>query len=356
MTNIENLKRHPFNIYPEMSDEDYSALKSDIQKNGYDRKYPIWLFENSILDGWNRQKACKELNITPEYETFIGTDSEAFEFVVRSNNRRNLTPIQRACIAIESVPLFEKLKREAKERQIEGGKTKGRQLVSQAKKEDNKTDSKVAKLFQTNRTYIQKARKLKADNPELFEKVKLGDEIIGKTNIKAVFTGENEWYTPKEYIEKVREVLGGIDVDPASSDFAQKTVKAKIHYSILNSGLDKSWIGTVYLNPPYSSKEINAFISKFIEEYESGNITQGIVLTNSDTDTLWYHRMAGISKAICFPRGRVKFYNKEKVGQTPTGQSFFYCGKNEEKFKEVFTQVGIIMKPSEWNMAGNSKK
>ena len=338
------MERHSFNIYPEMSEDDFESLKSDIQKNGYDHKYPIWTYKNRILDGWNRQKACNELNITPVYEVFVGTNSEAFEFVVRSNNRRHLTPIQRACIAIESEPLLERLKKEAKERQIEGGKTKGRQKIAQANKDNNKTDSKVAKLFQTNRTYIQKARKLKAENPGLFERVKDGDETIGKTNIKAIFTGENEWYTPQEYIEKVREVLGIIDIDPASSDFAQKTVKAKTYYSILNSGLDKSWRGTVYLNPPYSSKEINAFISKFIEEFESGNITQGIVLTNSDTDTQWYQNLAGITKTLCFPCGRVKFYNKEKVGQTPTGQTFFYCGSKEERFIDVFSKVGLILK------------
>ena len=40
-------------------------------------------------------------------------------------------------------------------------------------------------------------------------------------------TGEIEWYTPPEYLERVRAVLGGIDLDPASSKIAQKTVKAK---------------------------------------------------------------------------------------------------------------------------------
>jgi hypothetical protein len=48
--------------------------------------------------------------------------------------------------------------------------------------------------------------------------------LIGETpsfNHRAQGSGENEWYTPIEYIEKARKVLGRIDLDPATSNDAQ---------------------------------------------------------------------------------------------------------------------------------------
>jgi len=338
------LKKHNLNIFPDMDEEDYSALKNDIQKNGYDRKYPIWLYNGEILDGWNRHKICSELNITPVYKNFKGDDSDAIAFVVRSNNRRDLTPSQRACIAIEYASIFEKFKTEAKEKQRQGGKIKVRQKNAEPKSDDNKTDSKVAKLFKTNRSYIQKARKIKVDNPEIFEKIKSGAETISNFNKKRIFTDENDWDAPEEYIEKVKTVFGKYDIDPATSDMTQETVQAATNYTIITHELDKNWNGNVFVTPPYSTTEYSVFINKFIEENNSGHITQGIILTSNSTHSDWFHKLMKIAQIACFTKERVNLSNKRKKANITHGQVFFYIGNNENEFIEEFTDVGLVMR------------
>ena len=58
--------------------------------------------------------------------------------------------------------------------------------------------------------------------------------------------------TPREWIDRARAVLGGIDVNPASSELAQKTVNAQEYFDKERNGLRQVWRGRVWLNPPYS--------------------------------------------------------------------------------------------------------
>jgi hypothetical protein len=64
--------------------------------------------------------------------------------------------------------------------------------------------------------------------------------------------GSHEWYTPAKYIETARRVLGQIDLDPASSEMAQRTVRADRYFSERDDGLSQQWQGRVWLNPPYT--------------------------------------------------------------------------------------------------------
>ena len=156
-------------------------------------------------------------------------------------------------------------------------------------------------------------------------------------------SGNNEWYTPAEYIEKARDVLINIDLDPASNDKANKIIKAKRYYTAKDNGLSKDWSGKVWMNPPYASDLIKSFCEKFIIHFESGDISEGIVLTNNATDTEWFHIMAVHATAICFPRGRIKFWSPDKDNAAPLqGQVLMYFGDNGNKFKELFEDFGVV--------------
>jgi len=163
------------------------------------------------------------------------------------------------------------------------------------------------------------------------------DSLVGK------LTGNAENYTPPPVIEKVKEVLGKIDLDPASCEKAQKAIKAKTYYTEENDGLVKPWKGCVFLNPPYGMPQIRDFTDKLITELP--NIKDAILLTNDQTDTKWWHKCAINARLICLPLGRINFYTPDKEKTSPTnGQTFFYFGDKKDKFREVFSELGLIVK------------
>ena len=144
---------------------------------------------------------------------------------------------------------------------------------------------------------------------------------------RAEFTGDFEWYTPPEYIEAAREAMGGIDLNPASSDKAQETVKARRHYTIADDGLAREWHGRVFLNPPYSLRLIVPFIKKLVDEYKAGRTQSAILLTNDSTDTEWFRVAQEACSAICFVDTRIRFYKANGERCNPSqGNAFFYFG------------------------------
>jgi ParB family chromosome partitioning protein len=54
-------------------------------------------------------------------------------------------------------------------------------------------------------------------------------------------TGQFEWYTPGPYLGAAKEVIGAIDLDPASCVIAQQTVQAQRFFAISDDGLAHEW-------------------------------------------------------------------------------------------------------------------
>ena len=157
-------------------------------------------------------------------------------------------------------------------------------------------------------------------------------------------SGDNEWYTPNEYIEAARHVLGTINLDPASNPLANDIVQAATFYTAEDSGLEKDWNGTVWMNPPYESGLIGQFAEKLCDSYASGNVTSAIVLVNNATETRWFQSLAEQASAACFPKGRVKFWHPAKPSATPLqGQAILFLGPNADEFARAFSQFGFCM-------------
>lgn len=167
--------------------------------------------------------------------------------------------------------------------------------------------------------------------------------IPAPQHFRTQFTGENEWYTPPDYVEAARRVLGRIDLDPASSEKAQKTIKARRYYSADDDGLSQEWRGSVWLNPPYAQPLIHQFAEKAVAEVNAGRVTEAIVLTHNYTDTAWFHLLESACSAICFTRGRIRFVSSSGELASPTqGQAFFYFGNRRDEFADVFKAYGFI--------------
>ena len=179
---------------------------------------------------------------------------------------------------------------------------------------------------------------------------KVVDPSVAEANHRAVGTGENEWYTPPEYIEAARAVMGSIDLDPATSEIAQSKIRANKYLTASDDGLAHDWFGNVWLNPPYSQPAIMHFLQKLTGEYSAGNIEQAVCLTHNYTDTAWFQLAASVCEAVCFTRGRIGFLSPSGEKAAPTqGQAFFYYGPNRQRFAEVFSSFGfVVVRPHEF--------
>lgn len=170
------MNKHKFNIFPAAKAEDYNRLRDDIRDNGYDSKQPVIIYEGQVLDGWNRWTACVELKINPPTRQFDGNESEAIGLVMRTNKRRNLNSGQWATIAVEAEDIMAAIAAQAKKQQGKRTDLTSDKKLSEVIKHEHadKTATKAADLFNTNRTYVNQAAKIKQAAPEVFEKVKAG--------------------------------------------------------------------------------------------------------------------------------------------------------------------------------------
>jgi hypothetical protein len=170
---------HPLAMkFPAMSDSEIEKLAKDIEKHGL--RLDLVLYEGKILDGRNRYLACQKAGVEPRFMTFEESDGSPIDFVWSVNDcRRHMSQSQRAALAVEFMPEYEK---EAKKRLVTstGGKSP-RPVVTLPQAENiGKSREKAAAVAGVSPSLVQSAKKLKEESPEAFQQVKDGDKSIGQ--------------------------------------------------------------------------------------------------------------------------------------------------------------------------------
>ena len=388
-----------YQVMPPLTAEEYNELKSDIAQRGV--MVPIEYDEHgNVLDWHHRLQICAELGIKdfPKVIRAGMTEAEKRTHARKLNMaRRQLSQEQRRGLIHEQ--LMETP--EKSDRQIANalgvsnstvslqrkhleesgqlceshssigadGKERPRQVEHKPiviEEPDEEWDEEIEPTDDDVKAALYDLDELMVEHPVLTELVQdrpTLNELISSYDGKGTFyehaksaveeqpeihrphvsnnSGNNEWYTPKKYVDAARNVLGHIDLDPASCDYANKTVQAEHFYSVEDDGLTKEWCGKVWMNPPYNAEGVTKFTEKFVDEYNTGNIKEGIVLVNNATETSWFVNMVRVASAIVFPRGRIRYESATRESLAPLqGQAFLYFGKNTEKFFECFSDIG----------------
>jgi ParB family chromosome partitioning protein len=167
----------------------------------------------------------------------------------------------------------------------------------------------------------------------------------------------NEHYTPVHVVEAARKVLGAIDLDPASCEQANRTVKATRWIGLPDDGLIQEWHGRIFLNPPGgalkdcpeerrrwdTNSRACAWWRKLMQEAARGNVTTAVFvgftleILRSTQGGKW-QRQSAMQFPFCVPAQRLKF-----GGDQPThANAIMYVGHEKEKFAEIFSPIGEV--------------
>lgn len=207
----------------------------------------------------------------------------------------------------------------------------------------------------------------------------------------------NDHFTPGPVVEAARFVMGGIDLDPASSEIGNTVIRATRFFTPENNGLKQEWTGRAFVNPPGAKSdnlERRVLIKceetgecglpighkhegtessqkkwwfKLAQEYDAGRVTQAIFVgfsveilqTTQVNPTI---PIFPLDFPLCFPRNRLAYWREEHDGinggmklvegkSPPHASVLIYLPPKGDKnaveaFRERFSVLGRVLIPA----------
>lgn len=345
-------------LCPPLTAEERTGLRDSLLAEGCRDALVVWAETGILLDGHNRLAICEVEGI--EYRTversFADRES-AEDWVLRNQlGRRNLSP---GAASLLRGRLYNRQKAPAYGRE---GRTFGVE-DSAAPKTAERLAGELGVSERTIRNdgaFARAVEDLEPYVPDIAERVMAGDVPSRQAVIEAAKepeaapaklahvahnSGNNEWFTPAEYADAARAVMGAIDLDPASHPIANETIRAACFYTAEDNGLTQPWAGRIWMNPPYAQPLIGEFTRRLADAYTAGEVEQACVLVNNATETQWFQAMLQVCSAVCFIRGRVRFIDMDgnASGAPLQGQAVVYLGRSADAFRDNFQAFGPVL-------------
>lgn len=194
-------------IFPLLEGDEFESLVADIRQYGL--RHPIATYDQMILDGRNRFRACAKAKVKPRFEEYTGDDPLAF--VISMNlARRHLDESQRGMAAARLATL-------------QWGQRQSGQLAAVP------TQVEAAKLLNIGERTVRRAREvLDQGEPELIAAVDQGKLAVSKA---ASLCNEKKYSKPAQQ-QIANAVLAGAEPRDAiraakKQDYNKTTARAR---------------------------------------------------------------------------------------------------------------------------------
>lgn len=155
-------------------------------------------------------------------------------------------------------------------------------------------------------------------------------------------SGKTEYYTPANVTDASRTAMGGIDLDPASSEAANERVRARFYFTVTDDGLLQEWKGRVFLNHPFGRLANHQWIGKLEHEFWISNVTQACCITFACTSEKWFQPLLRRPQCFLSPRTNYLLPDGRVLLGVTKGSVVTYYGNHVTEFAKAFSHLGVV--------------
>lgn len=171
----------------------------------------------------------------------------------------------------------------------------------------------------------------------------------------------DQHFTPSHLVTKITDLMGGIDLDPASCEKANSIVGATEYFDRKDNGLRLDWFDNVYCNPPGGKQSgqslTKLFWLKLVHEYRAARVKQAVFMGfNINLLSTYQETARDVYHLVCIPRRRIRFLDESlKVQPRPTQANAIIwvppllmpSPMSRKLFHEFFGSEGMIFTSSQ---------